>query len=297
MRPFSTFRKPLIVFVYADRYKHSGSTIMRGAQLLSIVKRFHGKQFRLKYRPLSTDYRNCLVFLTKGAVTDITADQIIALIKRGNKVVLDPVDNPLDSQKANSATAVIAASLEAFDAYSKQGFRTYLINHHVDTRLPRKASTPPANLRCGYFGELVNTIITDQISRMVDFVHVDTGKQSNDWLAKPCQYNLHYAVRSANVEAFKPFLKGFTAAACDANIIIQKDQVEAVRWLGEDYPFLLPANPTEQDIINMLLHIQSVFGDGEWKRALQKMNEIKQRTSDNTIADEFAAMAQALFSV
>ncbi len=292
VNPFDSLRKPSIVFMYADRYKYSGSTIMRGEQLLTIFKRFHGRRFRLKYKSLSTNCHNSLIFLTKGAVTDITVARINELTRQGNKVLLDPVDNPLEIEKVKAATGVVAASLEAFDSYSEQGFRTYLVNHHVDIRLLRETTLSPTSMRCGYFGELVNAIITDKISKLVDFVHVDTGKQSTDWLTKPIRYNLHYAVRADNVEAFKPFLKGFTAAACNANIIIQRDQTEAVRWLGDDYPFLLQANPTEQDIIDMLLHIEKCYGNTEWERALQRMKEIKELTSDQAIAGEFEAMTK-----
>ncbi len=286
------FTKPRIFFVYAERYKYSGSTVMRGKQLMSIVKRYYKNEFRFRYVPISTNYRNSLVFLTKGAVTDITTEQITELRRRGNRVVIDPVDNPLDTSKAKLANGVVAASLEAFDDFKKQGFTSYLVNHAVDTRLPKQATSPLKSLRIGYFGELVNTVITDKISAKVDFVHVDTGRQANEWLTKPREYNLHYAVRADNVEGFKPFLKGFTAAATGANIVIQRDQKEALRWLGKDYPYLLPARPSEKTILAMLDHIEKSYGTSEWKKALERMAEIREQTSDKSIADEFIMMTK-----
>jgi hypothetical protein len=287
-------RKQKIVFLYAKRYEHSGSTVMRGEQLSSIIKKYYGTRYTILYRPLSTHYNNCVLFLTKGAVTDITEDQLSKLILQGNKVLLDPVDNPLDVKKAQLATGVVAASLEALDSYRKSGFPAYLVNHHVDIRIPRNLPEKAEGLHCGYFGELINTIKTDKIATLVDFVHVDTGKQSSDWLAKPPEYNLHYAIRSNNVEAFKPFLKGFTAAACEANIVIQKDQKEAIRWLGKDYPYLVTPNPTEQDILDMLDYVQQSYGSKEWKKGLQRMQKIRQATSDQTIADEFIDIVNLL---
>jgi hypothetical protein len=212
------------------------------------------------------------------------------LSSRGNIILLDPVDNPLDTAKADLADGVIAASLEAFDAYEMQGLPTHLVNHHVDIRLPRDITPSTTTLSCGYFGELINTVMTDKIAERVDFIHVDTGKQTTDWLTKPQLYNLHYAVRSNNVEAFKPFLKGFTAAACGANLLIQRDQKEAVRWLGDDYPYLLDPNPSEQDVLYMLDKIDRTFGGREWHEANKHMEKIRMAVSDDAIAAEFAAM-------
>lgn len=265
---------------------------MRGYQLSRIINSFYGRDYRIYYRPLSTSFRNSTLFLTKGAVTDITVEQISRLTDNNNRVYIDPVDNPIDLDKAKLATGVIAASLEAYETYNKLGLPVHLVNHHVDIRLPRNPE-PHTTMHCGYFGELVNTVITDKISEMVDFVHVDTGKQSNNWLLKPRLYNMHYAVRSDNVLAFKPFLKGFTAAACNANVIIQRDQKEAVMWLGKDYPYLLKANSTEAEIIDMLKYAQKTYGGPVWEKALKRMEQIRKATTNETIAKEFIAAIQA----
>lgn len=290
---FHRFRaRHKIVFVYAPHYEFSGSTVMRGQQLSQIVKSFYGDRYRVEYHPLSTRFKKSTIFLTKGAVTDITKDEITTLLEKNNRVFIDPVDNPLDLDKARAATGIIAASLEAYESYKKTGLPVHLVNHHVDIRLPREPYSEDT-LRCGYFGELVNTVITDNISKYVDFIHVDTGKQSNDWLSKPRLYNLHYAVRSDNVLAFKPFLKGFTAAACNANVIIQRDQREAVLWLGKDYPYLLKANSTEAEIIDMLKYAQKTYGGPVWEKALKRMEQIRKATTNETIAKEFIAAIQA----
>lgn len=294
---FSLKRKQKVVFMYAPRYEFSGSTIMRGKQLASIIKDHYGATLNVSYKSLSTRPKNSFIFLTKGAVTDITPEQIEELTKRGNYVVLDPVDNPLNEIKAHLASGVVAASLEAYDDYKKGGFKSYFVHHHVDTRLKRNSRSPSqSQLHCGYFGELINTIRTEHIASYVDFVQVDTGKQSTDWLSEPPKYNLHYAVRSNNVEAHKPFLKGFTAAACHANIIIQSDQKEAIRWLGDDYPYLLKPNPDEDDIIAMLTYIQKDFGSAQWHKALERMEFINTQISDRAIARQFYEMLQAITS-
>lgn len=287
-------RKPRVFFIYAERYKKRGSTIMRGQQLAKIFKTHYGNYFRVGYRPISLRYRNSILILTKCAVMDITTEHIKMLRGRGNRILLDFVDDPMNLDKAHAANAVIAASWEAHDNYNQLGLRSFTVNHHVDLRLQQNSKNLATGFRCGYFGELVNTIKTDAISKYVDFIQVDTGRQTNDWLDKPIRYSLHYGIRANNTIGFKPFLKGFTAAACGANIIIQKDQTEAIYWLGEDYPFLIKPNPAEKDITNMLSHIQTTYGSDEWKSALNKMEKIREATSDKSIATELYNAIQSL---
>ena len=130
-------KKKKIIFMYATRYKYSGSTIMRGKQLLSIVRKRFKKQYSFSYETISTNHVDSILFLTKGAVTDITVDQIKELRSKNNTVLLDPVDNPVEHDKAIASSAVVAASLEAYDAYKSSDYNAVIINHHVDTRLKR----------------------------------------------------------------------------------------------------------------------------------------------------------------
>lgn len=293
---FGARKRPKIIFVYAKRYEYSGSTVMRGDQLSRIIHRYAGQSYRIYYRAMSLKFRNSLLFLTKGAVTDYTVDELALLRGRGNHVVLDPVDNPLIDEKATQAHAIIAASLEAFDSYVSRGYRTYLVNHHVDTRLSGTGNALPV-LRCAYFGELINTVRTEKISQKVDFIQVDTGRQNNAWLDRLKDYNLHYAIRAENGDGFKPFLKGFTAAACGANILIQSTQKEAVRWLGKDYPYLLRKPPTEANILAIIRKIGADYNGPIWCQARDTMQKIREKTSDENIAREFISMAQAVLSL
>lgn len=261
---------------------------------MSIVKKYYKKKYAFQYTRLTSNIKDSVVFLTKGAATDITIPQLDELISKKNVVLIDPVDNPLDLSKARIASAVVAASLEAFDSYKSLGFNTILVNHHVDTRLKRHAFNNDRKLKIGYFGESVNTIMTDLITNEVDFVHVDTSTQNSSWLDKPAKYSAHYAIRSNNVEAFKPFLKGFTAAACGAVIIIQDDQKEAVRWLGSDYPYLMHGEPTEKNILQILTRVKETFHNTEWATAQRKMKDISLKTSDESIAKDFIQGIESL---
>lgn len=287
-------KKKSVVFIYADRYKFSGSTIMRGEQLSKILAKQFSNEYRVVYESLAFRPKDSFIFLTKGAVTDITIDQITELKNNGNIVVLDPVDNPVDLSKAEATHGVIAASKAAHAEYLSKSLKSFLVNHHVDPRLIKGENSKANTFKAGYFGELINTIQSDKISEFVDFVHIDTGKQTNDWFAKPIQYNMHYAVRSNNTEAPKPFLKGFTAAACGANIIIQRSQKEAVNWLGEDYPYLLSEDSGEQEIIDMLTYARDTYDTEVWNNAQATMQQISIEVSDVNVANQLHYTIQEL---
>lgn len=283
-----------VVFVYATRYENTASTIMRGKQLSDIFRQFYGDQYDISYQELSSDIKNAAVILTKGATLEVSPEQLQQLSDSHNTLLIDPIDDVLHDEKVALVDGVIASSLEAYDAYKKSGLSAFLVNHHVDPRVPRDITPPTDSLRCGYFGEIVNTIITGSIATMVDFIHTDTGKQNDEWFSRLQDYNLHYAIRSDNVQAFKPFLKGFTAATCGANILIQKDQREAIRWLGEDYPYFIDANPSEYEITEMLHYIKRTYGGKEWKKALIQMGDIKQQVSYENITKQLHEMLQSL---
>ena len=152
-----------------------------------------------------------------------------------------------------------------------------------------------APLKVAYFGELANTIIDPNIENIVDFINVDTSRQNADWLNKLADYNMHYALRQhRKIDQFKPFLKGFTAAHCHSNIIIQDTQKEAMLWLGEDYPFLLKNEPTISNILKHLEYVNTIQGSPEWEQGLEVMEMIRGQISNQNIARQFFAMVDSL---
>ena len=96
------------------------------------------------------------------------------------------------------------------------------------------------------------------------------------------------------INGFKPFLKGFVAARCQANIIIQQDSGDALYCLSRDSPFLLRKDPTEDDILERLGHAHTNFGNAVYNEGLDIMREIKSRSSDTQMKREITSMAQQL---
>jgi hypothetical protein len=285
-------RKPSVHFVFAERFKQSGSTVMRGRQLCDIAAKTLGDSARVSYSPLDADLRNATLFLTKGALMAASPERLQQLKSAGNRLLFDVVDEVPPPTTRGFADLIVAASITAFVDLQRDypTIEVALVNHHVDPRLARVAQARPEDaLHAGYFGELVNAVLTPEIERLVTPVLVDTSSQSDSWLERLPEFNLHYAVRQTRgADHHKPFLKGFTAAHCRSNILIQRSQTEAVLWLGDDYPYLLDEEPTEADIIAALERIRDDFGSADWSRGLDVMRDIRERTSTARIGAEAA---------
>ena len=114
-------------------------------------------------------------------------------------------------------------------------------------------------------------------------------------LERTRRFDLHYAVRrTCGIDGFKPFLKGFVAARCQADIIIQQDSGDALYYLGPDYPFLLRKDPTEDDILEMIDHACANFDGPIWKEGLDIMREVESRSSGTHVGQEIASMLRQL---
>lgn len=281
-------------FVYVEQFRGAGSTVMRGFQLADIARRHLGRRVRVDVRPLAPDFKHSTLFLTKGALKVATAETLARLKSRGNRLLFDVVDELPPETTREFADVVVASSLTAFEGYGRQfpGIRVALVNHHVDPRLEAAVAGPrPSTFRIGYFGERENAVLSPRIEEAVEVVHIDTSTEDTRWLSSIPHFSMHYAVRRTRLlDQFKPFLKGFTAAHAGAPILIQRSQEEAVRWLGDDYPFLMDAPLTEETILAAIAEAQAEFGGTRWREALEVMAGLRERTSPDRIAGELATL-------
>lgn len=280
-------------FLYSDASRYYGSTVMRGEQLSKIAE----KVLKRKTYFTSVDYKyvNCTLYLTKWAVYSLSPEKLQKLKDRQNLIIFDMVDGEIPDEKKQFADVFVAASETIYKKYKRllpKSSIIFLIDHHADPRIKNlNWSRKPKSLQVGYFGEMINTYITPKINKIVNFIPVSTVNQSDEWFYELPKYNLHYAIRQKrDVYPNKPFLKGFTAAHCNANILIQDSEKEAIKWLGKDYPYLLKGKVTENKVLRMLNHIKESYGSDEWKRGLSVMRRIKKRTSEEIIGKQIIQM-------
>lgn len=286
-----------IRFLYAPPFSHSGTSVMRGRQLSEIAASTPLSQRAIAYEPFTVPVRGSDLFLTKGVLKTADPRQLRRWKRAGNRLFFDPVDEDVPEGLAPFADVIVAASREAARTYSERwpqaDVRT--LDHHVDPRVSsamrsRSASTT-GEFKAGYFGEIVNTVRTDAIARRVDFVLVDTSRQDEAWLARLPGFTFHYAVRQRRaLDRHKPFLKGFTAAACGANILIQASEAEPRHWLPPDYPYWLHGEVTEESILAALDEARADFGGERWRHGLAVMAEVAARTSPEAIGRQLQAL-------
>ncbi|MEO1554815.1 MAG: glycosyltransferase domain-containing protein [Pseudomonadota bacterium] len=283
-----------IAFVYDPPHAGTGSTVMRGQQLSQIVAQSFGDSRSVHYTP-DTDLKDQILILTKGFLKVTTPDQLEALA-RTNVLIADFVDEPPRLDLISIVDGLMASSLCGYRDYIRRfpQIPTFHVTHHVDTRLP-KITPPPGNrLQTGYFGELVNTVLTPEIETRLTAHLVDTSKQNPDWITALPHYNFHYAVRrTRGIDGAKPFLKGFTAAHCGANIIIQKSAGDACFYLGADYPYLLQDDASPDDIVAALDAASASVGSAEWRYGREIMRDVAQRSSQSRVQQEFHALIAA----
>jgi len=287
--------KRSIAFLYAAQYQNTGSTILRSQQLSDVVRSLYEGDRDICYTD-SLDIRDSIVILSKGFMK-AHDPEVIRTLSRANVVVADFVDDPVNAELLDEIDVIMASSLTGYKDYlSRYGHKAIAhVTHHVDTRIGAQSKCAMDRFSAGYFGELVNTIATRAIEELVSFNLVDTSRQTLDWMGQLRQFNFHYAVRrSRRIDGAKPFLKGFVAAHCGANMLIQKGAGDARYYLGNDYPFLVADDVDELGILEQLRRAKGLFGGREWAYGLEIMEEVKARSSLRKVQEEFAAMIETL---
>jgi hypothetical protein len=142
-----------------------------------------------------------------------------------------------------------------------------------------------------YLGHKNNTILSRKVRDHVEVHDVQDSEAFETSLSALSGFGLHYAVRKrrATEGVFKPFTKGFTAAACGANILIQRDAHDVQYYLGDDYPFLIN-DATPRSINQGFARAKDGFGGSDWRRGLDQIADVAARSSPAHVAEELRAI-------
>ncbi|WP_158806328.1 rhamnan synthesis F family protein [Acidisoma sp. L85] len=293
-RVTSSKRHADVWFLYGSKYVNSGSSVLRGSQLSEILRSVVPESRGVFYTSFD-EISDKIIVLTKGYMAQVGEEGVRKLKERGNVLLADFVDARPNDEIIPFIDVLIASSLRSFVDYRRRypTVRVHHITHHVDTRIV--PGLVPQKFSAGYFGELINTIATGEIRNVVDFVSVDTSTSQSGWLNRLQDYSFHYAVRrEREIDHFKPFLKGFVAAHCGANMLIQVNAGDARFYLGEDYPYLLPANPTPDEIVESLRNARDSIHGPEWRAGMAVMKEVKERSSRDYVVRELLYLLKTL---
>lgn len=146
-----------------------------------------------------------------------------------------------------------------------------VIPHQWDSRITGEAQQD--SFRAAYIGKGFN--ISEHYLLDVEKVFASTKQLE----AAPC-FNMHMALnrRLKLYMLLKPATKVATAAAVLANVLAYPD-ASAIELLGEDYPYLVRGN-----VSDALEDAKADFGGSRWNDGIDRMREVRERTSMASIA-------------
>lgn len=293
---FSTKKIKKIIFIYKSSGKNNASTVMRVFQLRNILK-FEGEINTEVFDENNlSKIKNSICILNKSFLTYAKPIDFEILLLKKNILCLDYIDSEEQLFQIKYCHALIASSIKQYNYFNKKYSQKYvhLITHHVDPRLNLNLKNFSA-LKIGYFGEKENTIYNEKIQKLVDYNFIDTKNQSQlDWLKRINNYNANYIIRNRiRKNIFKPFLKGFTAAHMKSNLIAYSKDGDTKFYLTEDYPYLINELSSEK-IIGIIDFMKETYKTKTWFEALEIMNNVKNKSSNKYIINEFKKLINTL---
>ncbi len=242
--------------------------------------------------------RNSIVIVHKHV---INRSRLLRKIKRnGNILLADIVDGVPRPENLSWYDGILCCSRKAYDYYSRScpdtlrlGTPVYFVAHCTDPRIG--TVTPPRDRFAPYyFGAPKNLLMFDSLKPLLTVVHTDISDvPDHGWHLRLGESNFHYAVRPPMKEhVYKPFMKGIIAATCGVNMLVHKDDGDALHYLGEDYPYLIKEDPTEEVVMRYMRKAREEFGGEAWRFGLEKMARLRETFSNETIASQFWNMIE-----
>ncbi len=278
-----------LTWVYREEYRDLASTTMRCFQLSDLASLYFGNALvvactnekEIRAAPPS------ILMLTKAFLLDATVDELDFLKTRGHMLCADFVDIPPRTKLFELIDLFVASSIEQWMYFTREanGKLVQLITHHTDPRIDGIRAQNEC-CRVGYFGELINARYAQELNGMIDFQSVSTDVPRLGWYSQLADYSVHYAVRNHRAyDGFKPFIKGFTAAKCGANIVVPLAESDARYYLGSAYPYILKDESLES-VLEMLEFVHESYGGGEWHEAREFMASMRDRCSQAQVERE-----------
>ena len=279
-----------LTFLYHDRWRDHGITLMRGKQLSRMIAERFPDRYDVTYTPDIEAVRDQVVIVNRGALQGYDEGELASLRARNPLLISDWLDLPVVPAKHRLFDAHLAMSplQSARHEPALSGDAVPSTSRTTSTRTCRTATPPTDRLRTGYFGLLDNTVLPGTLTGAVELVSaVDSSFTAQHWQEAAPRFNCHWIVRRISpYEWHKPFLKGFVAARCGAAVIVTRDDMNAAFYLGDDYPYYA-ASADPADLELAWLRAASGFGGPEWAMAQAIMKQVAARCTEEQVVTEF----------
>ncbi len=282
-------------FIYRSKYKESASTIMRCFQFQKILKNEGGLLVDVLNEEFISDLKDSICILNKSFLINATPREFEILLSNNNIICLDYIDSLPRLFHIKYAHSLIASSINQ-KIYFLEKFKNKLIKfipHNVDPRIKQNSENNFLNI--AYFGEKDNGLYLENLSNLIDSYFINTKKTENkNWINNIDKYNAHYIIRrNISKNIFKPFLKGFTAAHNNANVIAYIKDGDSFFYLGKDYPYLIK-DISLKNVLNLISYMNESYKSKEWYYGLEIMREVKEKSSNQYIINEFKDYLKSL---
>ena len=289
-------RSRRLMFAFAPPADAWPSAFVRGRQMMEIVAaaRSDTDCHAIGLGGL-TQLRDEWVILTKSALLRLNRNTIWGLRALGHRLIADFVDLPVNDEVASSVDFLLASSVSQERFFRSRFSRvpTLHVTHHVDLRMPMIA-TPADRARFGYSGDLENCLHANEIADIVCIVRADKPVDTG-WMLRLSESNAHYAIRGVGTPgAFKPFLKGFTAAHCGVPIIVASGDQEARHYLGVEYPFVV-GDTSVGSVREHIGRFAAEYATSRWKSAIVMMRAVAAKSSRQRVECELRALLDAIW--
>lgn len=307
-----------VIFLYRAGHVRSGSKIMRCDQLCEIANEFLSDRYIFSTRALprerhlvrqhrlSSELVGDIVIFLKRADKVLTQEALEELRQNVRGMAVDYVDAPIYPLPDVAMDAHISSSFAGkqaldvllsgvFEAPLNDKTSAHTVLHHADPRIrPHQAGNDAVKF-C-YFGDLKNTYLPATAKKQILSLSQD-GDMPQEFYQEMLKYNIHYCVREVSKRpkrlSYKPFTKGFNAAASHANILVNRQVPDALHFLGEDYPFMLD-NTEDETIQRGFEQVKAAFGTPIWEKALSRVAGMRARVAPAEIARQLDAMLQSM---
>ena len=267
-----------IIFLYRNKFRRNGSTMMRAFQLSHILNSESDLETFCISDKYLNDIKNSIVIVNKSFLRESSNFEFEILIKNKNIICSDFMDLEEKKSQVNFSFILIASSRKQYDYFCKKYNNKIIhhLTHHVDPRIS-DLSREFKKVRIGYFGEYKNGLLLKDLNRLLDIYKVNTKfSQNTSWIQSLDKYNVHYIIRNDKriIKNKKPFLKGFTAAKKLSNIIANSNDGDSLYYLTKDYPYYVNSNNLK-DIKNEISFVNETYNSKIWFDALEIIKSIR----------------------
>ncbi|MEO0930944.1 MAG: hypothetical protein AAFY14_09895 [Pseudomonadota bacterium] len=259
-----------------------------------------------RQRRLINELAGDIVIFLKRADRGIAPDILEELRKTVRGMAIDYVDSrtypppevPIDAHISASFAGKNAMDVllsGAFNIKMNDKTAAHVVLHHADPRITQNQSAGEHPKLC-YFGDLQNAYLPD--FARPEILSLSEGESMPlAFYEEMLKYNMHYCVRDISARnprlIYKPFTKGFNAAASHANVLVNRQVPDAEYFLGDDYPFLID-DITDDSLHDGFDRVKSAYGTPIWEKGLRQMAHVRSRVAPREIAHQLDTVLQTM---